>query len=54
MIKAEGLTMRYGPVLALDGSLVAVTVGVMVDFDGSNLGVPVAEVHRLLAEADSP
>lgn len=43
-----------GPVLSLDGSLVAVTVGVMVNFDGSNLGVPVAEVHRLLAEADSP
>ncbi len=37
-----------GPVLDLDGRVVAVTVGVMKEFGGSNLGVPVEEVRKLL------
>lgn len=41
-----------GPVLDLDGRVVAVTVAVMTDFGGSNLGVPIEEVHKLLAEVD--
>jgi len=40
-----------GPVLSLDGRVVAVTFAIMADFGGSNLGVPVEEVSRLLAEA---
>ncbi|MFQ5745861.1 MAG: trypsin-like peptidase domain-containing protein [Gemmatimonadota bacterium] len=39
-----------GPVLGLDGRVVAVTVAVMTDFGGSNLGVPVEEVRKLLGE----
>lgn len=38
-----------GPVLSLDGEVVAVTFAVLAEFGGSNLGVPVEEVHRLLA-----
>ena len=40
-----------GPVLSLDGQVVAVTFAIMADFGGSNLGVPVEEVSRLLAKA---
>jgi len=40
-----------GPVLSLDGQVVAVTFAIMADFGGSNLGVPVEEVSRLLARA---
>ena len=40
-----------GPVLSLDGEVVAVTFAVMADFGGSNLGVPIEHVHRLLDEA---
>lgn len=39
-----------GPVLDLEGRVVAVTVGVMEDFGGSNLGVPVEAVQRMLLE----
>ena len=39
-----------GPVLDLEGRVVAVTVGVMEDFGGSNLGVPVEAVRRMLFE----
>jgi S1-C subfamily serine protease len=39
-----------GPVLDLDGRVVAVTVGVMEDFGGSNLGVPVEHIRRLLED----
>jgi S1-C subfamily serine protease len=40
-----------GPVLSLDGQVVAVTFAIMADFGGSNLGVPVEEVSRLLVKA---
>ena len=40
-----------GPVLSLDGEVVAVTFAILAEFGGSNLGVPVEEVRRLLAEA---
>ena len=40
-----------GPVLSLDGEVVAVTFAILADFGGSNLGVPAEEVRRLLAEA---
>jgi S1-C subfamily serine protease len=39
-----------GPVLSLKGEVVAVTYGVLEGFGGSNLGVPVTEVRRLMAE----
>lgn len=42
-----------GPVLSLDGEVLAVTFAVMEDFGGSNLGVPVEEVRRLIDEARS-
>ena len=37
-----------GPVLGLDGRVVAVTSAVVTEFGGSNLGVPAAEVSMLL------
>lgn len=37
-----------GPVLGLDGSVVAVNAAVLADFTGSNLGVPAEEALRLL------
>jgi serine protease Do len=40
-----------GPVLSLDGEVVAVTYGVLEGFGGSNLGVPADEVRRLIARA---
>ena len=40
-----------GPVLSLKGEVVAVTYGVLEGFGGSNLGVPVEEVRRLMEEA---
>lgn len=42
-----------GPVLSLDGEVVAVTYGVLEGFGGSNLGVPVDEVRRLIAAAEA-
>lgn len=39
-----------GPVLSLDGRVLAVTVGILPEFGGSNLGVPAEEALRLLAE----
>jgi S1-C subfamily serine protease len=42
-----------GPVLSLKGEVVAVTYGVLEGFGGSNLGVPVVEVRRLIDEAES-
>ncbi|MEJ2548081.1 MAG: trypsin-like peptidase domain-containing protein [Gemmatimonadota bacterium] len=41
-----------GPVLSLDGEVVAVTYGVLEGFGGSNLGVPVDEVRKLIARAE--
>ena len=40
-----------GPVLSLDGKVVAVTFAILAEFGGSNLGVPAEQVRRLLAEA---
>jgi S1-C subfamily serine protease len=40
-----------GPVLSLDGEVVAVTFAILAEFGGSNLGVPAMEVSKLLAEA---
>ena len=40
-----------GPVMSLNGEVVAVTFAILADFGGSNLGVPASEVARLLAEA---
>lgn len=42
-----------GPVLGSDGRVVAVNRGVMPDFGGSNLGVPVRHVRGLLRRAGS-
>jgi serine protease Do len=39
-----------GPVLDLDGEVIAVTSAVVTEFGGSNLGVPAAYGSRLLAE----
>lgn len=37
-----------GPVLGLDGQVVAVNMAIMPEFGGSNLGIPVEEAWRLL------
>ena len=37
-----------GPVLSLDGRVVAVNAAILPEFGGSNLGVPVARVHALI------
>ncbi len=42
-----------GPVLGLDGEVVAVNVAIMPEFGGSNLGVPAAFAQKLLARARS-
>ncbi len=39
-----------GPVLGLDGSVVAVNTAILTEFGGSNLGVPAVEARRLLDE----
>jgi serine protease Do len=38
-----------GPVISLDGAVVAINSAILTDFTGSNLGVPAAEGIRLLA-----
>jgi S1-C subfamily serine protease len=40
-----------GPVLSLDGEVIAVTFAILAEFGGSNLGVPASEVSRLLGQA---
>ncbi|MGB5815932.1 MAG: trypsin-like peptidase domain-containing protein [Thermoanaerobaculia bacterium] len=40
-----------GPVLDLDGRVVAVNVAIMPEFGGSNMGVPAAYAQQLLARA---
>jgi S1-C subfamily serine protease len=40
-----------GPVLDIDGSVVAVNAAILPEFGGSNLGVPVAKVRALLEDA---
>jgi S1-C subfamily serine protease len=37
-----------GPVLDIDGEVVAVNSAILPEYGGSNLGVPVEEVRRLL------
>jgi len=37
-----------GPVIGLDGGVVAVNAAILTDFGGSNLGVPIAHARRLL------
>ncbi len=38
-----------GPVLTLDGKVVAINTAVLTQFGGSNLGVPASEALQLLA-----
>lgn len=38
-----------GPVLGLDGEVIAINTGIMPGFGGSNLGVPAEQARRLLA-----
>ncbi len=40
-----------GPVLDINGSVIAVNVAILPEFGGSNLGVPVAKVRALLEDA---
>jgi S1-C subfamily serine protease len=39
-----------GPVVTLDGRVIAVNTAIVSDFGGSNLGVPVAAARELLSE----
>ena len=40
-----------GPVLDINGSVVAVNAAILPEYGGSNLGIPVASVRALLADA---
>lgn len=51
MVYAAKTTSGGGPVLGLNGEVKAVNAAILIDFDGSNLGVPVAEARRLLDKA---
>ena len=42
-----------GPILNTDGVVVAVTAAILPEYGGSNLGVPVAMVRKLLAEVSA-
>ncbi len=37
-----------GPVLTLDGEVIAVNAAILPEFGGSNLGVPITHVRRLI------
>ena len=39
-----------GPVLNIEGKVVAVNAAILPEFGGSNLGVPVSKVRELLAD----
>jgi S1-C subfamily serine protease len=43
-----------GPVLRLDGAVVAVNTAILPEFGGSNLGVPASEALRLLGGGEVP
>jgi S1-C subfamily serine protease len=43
-----------GPVLSLDGQVLAVNMAILPEFGGSNLGVPASEALRLLRGPDFP
>ena len=43
-----------GPVLALDGKVVAVNAAILAEFGGSNLGVPASEARRLIETSRKP
>ena len=40
-----------GPVLGLDGRVVAINAAILPEFSGSNLGVPVERAAPLLADS---
>ncbi len=40
-----------GPVLDMDGNVIAVNAAIIPEYGGSNIGVPADEVKRLLREA---
>ncbi len=40
-----------GPVLDINGSVIAVNAAILPEYGGSNLGVPVAKVRTLLEDA---
>jgi len=42
-----------GPVLDINGSVVAINSAILPEYGGSNLGVPVSELRRLIAEEKS-
>lgn len=41
-----------GPVLDINGEVVAVNTAIIPEYGGSNFGVPVEQVRRLLVEVD--
>lgn len=43
-----------GPVLNLNGEVVAVNAAILPEFGGSNLGVPVQHLGELVSQSDSP
>ena len=51
MVYDAKTTSSGGPVLGLNGEVKAVNAAILIDFDGSNLGVPAAEARRLLDKA---
>ena len=42
-----------GPVLNLQGEVIAVNTAILPDFGGSNLGIPVEKVRALLKQSES-
>ncbi len=43
-----------GPVLGLDGNVLAVNAAILAEFGGSNLGVPASEARRLIEASRKP
>ncbi|HUS98525.1 MAG TPA: hypothetical protein VMX97_17505, partial [Hyphomicrobiaceae bacterium] len=42
-----------GPVLDMNGSVVAINSAILPEYGGSNLGVPVSKLRQLMAEVES-